>query len=225
VDGVILCGTILPSSVIRAFAERVPLVVLGRAVAGVDVVASDNRLGARLAVEHLIGLGHRRIAHIDGGRGAGAAARRSTYAAVMREHGLAREVQVVPGNYTEQAGEAAARVLLAQHQPPTAIFAANDLCASGVLQVAYEKGISIPKDLSLVGFDDSWLARAAYISLTTIAHLPREKTASAAVDLLLDQVDGRPGGPRRLLFAPSLVIRRSTAPVQSGIGIIASSSS
>src|SRR5438105_11803716 len=133
VDGVILVSPVLgPASVARA-AAATPVVVVGRTLraSGADYVMTDEAHGAHLAVAHLVELGHRRIVHVDGGTGAGSHPRRSGYERAMRERGL--PPWVVPGEFTEVAGAYAVEQLLAQGELPTAIFAANDLVAAGVM--------------------------------------------------------------------------------------------
>ena len=135
VDAIVLIGTQMPSSQIHAYARLIPTVVVGRRIRGVDSVTIDDQTGARLVTEHLISLGHRNVAHIDGGAGAGAAARRRAYADTMRAHGLQQHIQICSGEYTEEAGRSGFERLWSQSRP-TAIFAANDLCALGVLSGA-----------------------------------------------------------------------------------------
>lgn len=132
VDGLALLGSQLPNGDIQQLARETPTVIAGRRVDGVDSVTVDDARGAALATEHLIALGHRRIAHVDGGNGAGAALRREQFLATMREHRLTRQALVVSGDYTESAGHEAALHLLSTRRPPSAVFAANDLSALGV---------------------------------------------------------------------------------------------
>ena len=105
-DGLILVSPRLPAADIAAAAQHSPLIVLGRMMrqSTLDWVMTDEGIGARLAVEHLVGLGHERIVHIDGGSGAGAAPRRNGYLRAMDEFGLAQEASVVTGEFTEKAG-------------------------------------------------------------------------------------------------------------------------
>ena len=147
VDGIALLGSQLPVEEIQQLAREVPTVVAGRRVDAVDWVAVDDTAGAALATEHLISLGHRRIAHIDGGGGAGAALRREQFLMTMRIHRLARQAMVVDGDYTESVGRSTARELLTSANPPTAIFAANDLSALGVLAATRSLRLSVPRDV------------------------------------------------------------------------------
>ena len=112
VDGIVLAGTRLPAREVQALAATVPVVTVSRRVAGVEAVSVDDRAGAEAAVKHLVTLGHRRVAHIDGGKGPGARLRRRGYEEVMTRSGLAAHLNVVPGDYSEAGGVAGAEGLL-----------------------------------------------------------------------------------------------------------------
>jgi DNA-binding LacI/PurR family transcriptional regulator len=210
VDGVVLVGTHLSSPVVAELSLQVPVIIVGRRMAGVDVVSIDDQLGTRLVVEHLLELGHRDIAHVDGGPQPGSRIRRRSYEETMRKHGLGDHVRVAGGDNSEPGGVAGAKRLLADGNRPTAIFASNDLSAVGVLAAARDHGLAVPDDLSVVGFDNSPLSEFAYVSLTTI-HQPAELGA-AAVDMLIDRITdpSRPTGTR--LFKPELLVRGTTGP-------------
>jgi DNA-binding LacI/PurR family transcriptional regulator len=212
-DGIVLASSVLERGHIEAAARVVPVAVVSRAVrsALVDNVVCDDGRGAELAVEHLAALGHRRIAHIDGGSGAGAVARRGGYHRTMRRLGLAARVRVERGEFTEDAGADAARRLLRDGSPPTAIFAANDLAAVGALSVLQEKGMRVPDDVSLIGFDNTALARLDAVSLTTIDQ-PRFEMGRLTMLTLIERIRGRREAARHVL-QPELVVRSSTGPV------------
>jgi DNA-binding LacI/PurR family transcriptional regulator len=212
-DGVIMLGPRLDAATLGRAGREVPLALVGSVhrLPGVDSVADDDLLGARLAVEHLAGLGHRRIAHVDGGQGAGAAERRSGYAGTMRRLGLESEVLVARGDFTEEGGYEGGSRLLRADRPPTAIFASNDMAAIGVLEAADEAGLLVPRDLSLVGYDNNALAALRHIALTTV-HQPRREIGEMAMRALLRRVE-RPGSrARRAVLQPHLVVRSTTAP-------------
>jgi DNA-binding LacI/PurR family transcriptional regulator len=157
-----------------------------------------------------VALGHRRIAHIDGGSGAGAAERWSGYERAMRRHLLGEYIRRVSGNYSEQGGAAAVDRLLSNGPVPTAIFAANDLSALGALGALERHGLDVPDDVSLVGYDNTSLARLTHIDLTTIDQ-PRREIGMAAADLLLERINAARREPRRIVLTPTLVVGRTTA--------------
>jgi DNA-binding LacI/PurR family transcriptional regulator len=210
-DGLILVSPRLTSAVIADAVRGLPTVVVGRRVrsAAIDCVTSDDAFGAQLAVRHLVELGHERIAHVDGGAGAGSAPRRAGYLRAMREAGLKRHAKVVAGEFTEAAGERAAEHLLSRRELPTAVFAANDLVALGVIDGLEQGGVSIPGDVSVVGYDNTFVAALNHIRLTTIDQ-PRQEMGQEALQLLLERVDGRTKRATRL-HVPALVQRATTA--------------
>lgn len=213
VDGLILAGPQLAAARIKAASTTSPVVLLSRALRAdaIDTVNNDERLGADLVVSHLAALGHRRIAHIDGGKGAGAAQRRAGYEKSMAKHGLEAEVRVVPGNFTDTSGAAGVGALLESGRRPTAVFAANDLMAVGARGHAEQLGFRVPQDLSIVGYDNSALADINHLSLTTI-NQPRAAMGRAAARLLFQRLDGKRTAPVREVVTPTLIERSSTAP-------------
>jgi DNA-binding LacI/PurR family transcriptional regulator len=210
-DGLILLSPELDAREITDAATATPVVAVSRRVddARVDCVVIEEEAGARLAVEHLAGLGHRSIAHVDGGDGPGAAARRRGYLAAMAERGLRGEARVVPGAFTEQAGVAAAERLVAEGPLPTAVFAANDLVAAGTLGGLGQAGVRVPHDVSVMGFDNTFLARLHHMSLSTIDQ-PRRAMGGLAAELLVERLEGRTAPAVRVL-PTTVVARGSTA--------------
>jgi len=211
-DGLILVSPRLAGPQIGADVGSVPCVVIGRRLRNrnIDAVLTDEALGAHLAVRHLVALGHEHIAHIDGGRGAGAAPRRSGYLKAMAEAGLARRARIVHGEFTEAAGASAAAELLGGDRLPTAIFAANDLVAIGVIDRLDQHGVQVPRDVSVIGFDNTFVAALSHIRLTTIDQ-PRHEMGREALQLVLERADGRTTGALRL-HVPELVRRSTTGP-------------
>jgi DNA-binding LacI/PurR family transcriptional regulator len=211
-DGLILVSPRLKGPRIAADVGTVPCVIVGRRLrnAGIDYVLTDDALGAELAVRHLVELGHEDIAHVDGGSGAGAAPRRAGYLKAMEQAGLARRARVLRGEFEEHAGAAAANDLLRSGELPTAIFAANDLVAIGLIDRLDRDGVRVPEDVSVVGFDNTFVAALSHVKLTTIDQ-PRHEMGREALQLVLERADGRTKGATRL-HVPELVRRSTTGP-------------
>jgi DNA-binding LacI/PurR family transcriptional regulator len=212
-DGVVLVGPRLPTREIVAVAEATPVVVVARSIRSprVDSITNDERTGARLVVGHLVELGHRLIAHVDGGKGAGAGARRAGYRQAMREHGLERYERVIAGDYTDIAGVRAASRLLDSGTLPTAVFAANDFVAAGLIDRLEEAGLRVPADLSVVGCDNTYLAALHHMSLTTI-NQPRPDMGRRAMEVLVERMEHGRTAPVHARVTPALVVRDSTGP-------------
>jgi DNA-binding LacI/PurR family transcriptional regulator len=207
-EALLLVGPQVPAAELAAIAERLPVVALARRIRhrAVDVIRSDDHEGSRMAVDHLVSLGHTRIAHIDGGRELAAEERRRGYRAAMAAHGLTP--RVVTGGITEEDGARAAGELLADR--PTGITVFSDLCAAGALDVLVRAGVAVPEDVSMVGYDNSSVARLAHINLTTVAQ-DTDTMATLSVARAVDRVDGTPVAHREIVIAPHLVVRGTTA--------------
>jgi len=216
-EAMILLGPDSPAGYLAELAGRCPVVVVARAVngRGVDVVRTADDEGLQQAVDHLVALGHRRIAHIDGGRAPGAAQRRRGYRQAMHRHGLDTDILIVPGGLGEEDGAEAARQLLATVPSPTAVAVFNDRSATGLLDVFRNAGLSVPQDISVVGFDDSRLARLSHVDLTTVAQ-DAGRMATLAVARAIDRLDGTPTGGREIVIPPRLIVRGTTAALPPG---------
>ena len=211
-EALILLGPQAPAAQLARLAAQLPVICIARrlppSVSGVEVVRTADDDGAGLAVDHLVALGHREIVHIDGGRAPGAADRRRGYRTAMRRHGLS--ARVLPGGLSEEDGAAAAGALLTSLPRPTAVLAFNDQCATGVLDVFLRAGVAVPGQISVVGFDDSHLARLAHINLTSVGQdIPR--LADLAVVRALARLDGQHAPGPETVIAPHLVVRGTTA--------------
>jgi DNA-binding LacI/PurR family transcriptional regulator len=214
-EALVLLGPVAPAAQLAALGRQLPVVVVGRRVdgGGVDVVRSADAAGVGRAVDHLVGLGHRAIAYVDGGRGTIAGDRRRGYGTAMRRHGLAELVRVVPGDHTEAAGTRAARELLAGGEGglPTAVVTYNDHCALGLLDELSRAGVQVPGRVSVVGYDDSTLSRLAHVHLTTVSQDARGQ-AEHAVAAAVERLDGGRTTPREVVLPPRLVVRGTTGP-------------
>jgi LacI family transcriptional regulator len=217
VEGLILIAPTLPYTALNTLGQSIPTVLIGRHGGGrhFDSVMDDDAAGAGLAVEHLAGLGHRRISHITMPTGRlrrpsvlPQTAREDGYVAAMRDHAL--EPDVITTDFTEEGGYAGALTALRRREPATAIFAGTDTVALGVLRAAHELGLRVPQDLSVVGADNIPVSALPQISLTTID--PAGKlNGSTSARLLRERIDGRLN-PVTYAIAPSLVVRGTTAP-------------
>jgi len=190
-----------------------PIVVVGRRLPATSLVvvrAADSR-GIAAAVDHLAALGHRRIVHATGGSGSIRADRRDGYLRAMRRHGLGESVSIIDGDFTEKAGMAAAEHLLAERALPTAVVAANDRIAIGLLDALRRAGVDVPGDVSITGYDDSPLARLSHIDLTSVSQEPREQ-ANRAVAAVVERLDGGRTDAVSSVLQPRLVVRDTTAP-------------
>jgi DNA-binding LacI/PurR family transcriptional regulator len=212
-DGVVMAGPVLATRKIAHVAASVPVVVVARHSRSPahDSITNDDRMGAGLAVDHLVALGHRHIAHVDGGTGAGAPQRLAGFLDAMGRHGLESSATVVPASFTEEGGREGVTALLRQRDGVTGIFVGNDLAAVGALDALHQRGLRVPQDVSLVGYDNIALAGLGHINLTTIDQ-PRREMGVTAVRLLLERREEDRRTARHLVVPPSLVVRGSTGP-------------
>ena len=200
-----------PDRAMPVLAGRLPIVTVGWQTRdpAVDVVRTSDDEGMRLAVDHLADLGHRRILHVDGGTGPVSASRRRGYRAAMRRRGLGEEVRVVRGGISQEDGSAAARLLLTENSLPAAVIAYNDDVAAGLIESLGGAGVSIPDKVSVVGWDDSSLARLPHINLTTIRQ-DADVMTRLAVERSVARIHDDPVTDREQVLPPRLVVRGST---------------
>jgi LacI family transcriptional regulator len=220
VDGLIVVAPWFEVQWLEDIAKELPVVAvaLHGSPTNFDTVVDDDRLGARLVVDHLVSLGHRRIVHttmpdadLRGPFALSHTARREGFEQAMRRHGL--EPEVIETYYSEEGGHRAATLALDSPTPPTAIFAGADIAAFGVLRAAEERGLRVPEDLSVAGYDNIYASTIGRVSLTTIDQ-SGQLTGAASARLILERFNGR-SKQKQYVVAPRLVERRTTGPVPS----------
>lgn len=196
----------------------IPMVLLDREIDEVncDLVETAHLQGGLMATEHLIGLGHRRIACLSGPANLNSSAQRiEGWRSALAKAGLAASPELLwHSDFTSQGGFNTMQAILASPLAPTAVFVCNDLMSIGALSAAHQAGIQIPQQMSLIGFDDIELAQFASPALTTIAQ-PKQRIGIAAVDMLLERIQGGRIQARQLILLPELIVRNSTAVVRA----------
>ncbi|HYM50490.1 MAG TPA: LacI family DNA-binding transcriptional regulator [Candidatus Limnocylindrales bacterium] len=214
VDGIILASTYLKDPSVRWLRrERLPYALVNRYSDEAEdpFVGSDDLLGGRLATEHLLSLGHRRIAHLCGQAAVSTGVlRRRGYLAAMAAAGIDADPRlIVESGFTEEGGIRATERLLAQPEPPSAIFAVTDMTAVGACTTIRRWGLRIPEDVAIVGYNDIPLSSRLLPGLTTV-RVPIHEVGTVAATLLIEQIEGRVASRRRVVFNPELVVRGST---------------
>lgn len=216
-DGIILLTGLAPSAYAHGKRPLPPLVTVLERLQGHDapVVRIDHRLGASEATRHLIDLGHRRIAHIAGSKRAASTAHRvAGYKDALAAASIPFSEELVqPGDFSMDSGVVAMERLLALESPPTAVFAGNDEMAFGAMTAAHRHGLTVPHDLSMVGFDDQKTA-AFYIPALTTVNIPRHELGRRAAQELMDRFGGRDSA-HEIVLPTRLVVRESTAEPRS----------
>ncbi|MDP9433992.1 MAG: LacI family transcriptional regulator [Actinomycetota bacterium] len=212
VDGLVLGDARLDAGFVDELAERrVPFVLVSRRHGAHASVTCDDVLGGRLAAEHLLGLGHRRLAVVAGEPYASTGVDRTQgFLAVCREQGVPVPAdRVVPSRFDVAGGQTGMERLLAGAQPPTAVFVVNDFTAIGAMGALRDAGLRPGRDVAVVGFNDVTLAAALPIPLTSVRS-PLRAMGAIAVDTLLARLAGQPVQSVRL--PPELVVRASSDP-------------
>lgn len=217
VDGIIFVAAGKSADQVRSLQEqKLPVVVVDRAIEDIsaDTVAADHTKGGLLATRHLIELGHKRIACIMGPSILEPAAQRMYgYRKAMQDAGLpVMDEWIVRSNFRYDGGREAAIKLLSLPEPPTAIFASNDMMAIGAIGAAKDLGMMIPDDLSIVGFDDILLSAIFNPGLTTVTQ-PKYEIGVLATNMLLDRIENPQIPVRREVLDTDLIVRASTAPL------------
>jgi DNA-binding LacI/PurR family transcriptional regulator len=212
VDGLVLIAPQAAEAMafVRALPTDVPVVAVENALPNVTSVSVDQELGARLLTEHLLSLGHETVHHVRGPSDwSEANGRVQGWLAALEENGRTAPREL-PGDWSARSGYLAGQKL-ARDGLVTAVFAANDSMALGVLRALHEAGARVPEDVSVVGFDD--IPEAAFMTppLTTVSQ-PFRAVGRRSIEILLDEIEGGDGRGASSVIPPELVIRNSTAP-------------
>ncbi|MGE5551846.1 MAG: LacI family DNA-binding transcriptional regulator [Bacteroidota bacterium] len=217
VDGIIF-ASIRPKMIDPAELDRhgIPWVLAGLSLPGIDrdCVVVDNVLGAYQATQHLLRLGHRRIGHISGPLGESVSADRlQGFKMALANYGLSSDdLPIVEADHKQAGGYTATLKMLDCRPPVTAVFVGNDAMAIGTLEAAYDRGLQVPKDLAVVGFDDIAIASLHTIQLTTVAQ-PKTEIGAVATRMLLDKIErvGAEAGCThpKVVLTPKLQVRRT----------------
>jgi len=212
VDGLLVA---LPRSLEPYEHGQLPVVVIEplTAASTLPAISAENYLSSRKAIEHLLLLGHRRIGFIGGNPALRSSQLRlQGYLDALSAAGIASDPELIrPGDFSQRRGFAAAEELLDLPEPPSAIFAANDVSAFGAYDAIKHRGLRIPEDLSVVGFDDIFQAAQVFPPLTTV-HQPTFEMGATGTRLLLSMIQGLEPAVWQLELPTELVIRDSTAP-------------
>lgn len=220
VDGVIFISAGGNSDTVRTLLDnKIPVVIADRELQGVetDIVLVDNHWGGYIATKHLIELGHQRIGCITGPSGLTPSSQRiEGYIEALREASLNLPPEYIQtGNFQFDSGVIAMQRLLALPQPPTAVFACNDMMAFGAIQAARDQHVRIPDDISVVGFDNISLAATMFPALTTVDQglvLIAERVTELLIKRIsLQNKDGMDDKPVKVNLSPQLIVRQSTA--------------
>ncbi len=214
IDGMIVASASLrDSSVLWLREHGIPHVLVNRYSDQKDYfVGTDDKLGARLATEHLLSLGHRRIAHLAGPRRYSTAVnRRRGYEEALKAASIEPDPALIIETGFVGAGVTATHRLLEGRKRPTAVVAVNDVAAVGAYDAAEKLGLRIPADLAITGYNDIPLAARLRPGLTTI-HVPAQEFGRTAARMLLEQMTNGHREPKRVVMPPELIVRGSTDP-------------
>jgi DNA-binding LacI/PurR family transcriptional regulator len=220
VDGLLLIATLTDSDIVGSLTEAgIPFVLINNTVADprVSSVDIDNTDAVRRVVEYLVSLGHRRIGHVGGQENSPSTPpRRAGYLRGLAENGLPLQSElIVEGEYTQDWGYEGMWKLLTLPDPPTAVFAGGDGIALGIYRACAEAGVSIPSEMSVVGFDNAPFVQHLNPGLTTVHH-PLIEIGAQATTVLLNALDGEssdnPRSAEQIVLPTELIVRESTAP-------------
>jgi DNA-binding LacI/PurR family transcriptional regulator len=209
VEVVVAAGLLLSDEDLASYRRLLHLVSVARRVPGGDNVVSNNELGAKLAVSHLLELGHRQILHLAAPTSDGYRGRRRGYSRVMKAAGL--QPQIVVSDYSRTDAARVIGPILDSTDRPTAVFAHNDQTALGVLDALHSRRIRVPDEMSVIGYDNTSASRPPGIALTTV-DLHGEELGRRAAEIALARMAHPDAPPMDQNFKPTLVIRGTTAP-------------
>jgi LacI family transcriptional regulator len=212
IDGLIITSAHSTANLNEYLRENCPIVLVNRDPfpGRFDFVGIDNISSARMAVNHLIKLGHQRIAFIEGEPESPASfGRYEGYKKALQEAGFSLQENYVKMGYLKYEGGYRAMIsFLKEPSPPTAVFCANDMMALGAIDACKEKGVKVPQNIAVVGFDDMWIASLKTVQLTTVRQ-PRYQMGAKAVDFMIERIQGERGEIKRVMLPTKLVIRQT----------------
>lgn len=212
VSGIILASSIPHEPIVEQIQQKLPMVLLSRMMnqPEYNYVACDDVAGSRVVIDHFVKHGHRRIAYIGGPIEMSTSwLRFQGYRQALKSHGLPYRKSLCHfGTFESQTGQHFAKVLLRQKRPPTAVFAANDLIALGVMEAVANLGLSVPKNLALIGYDNIPAAALPQIQLTTVEQ-PLRAMGACAAKILIDEMNQPHAGVIQKNLNPKLIVRKS----------------
>lgn len=213
IEALIVLTTNSEDEFIDGLPPHIPFLLLGgpRASMQHDAVRVLNSDGVSLAINHLAELGHRNISYVGSTSEPNAAERVTAYRELMTQASLAPFIDVIPSTFSEEGGYTAARALLDRDTLPTALICGNARCAFGVLETLVREGVGVPHDISLVGFDDSTIARLPFVNLTTVK-VDATRMAEHAISVIRERLRSPQHESATRIITPTLVVRQSTAP-------------
>lgn len=221
VDGVVCSALRTSAEELRIASKNAPIILLGHSPLPLakefDVITTDEEDGASKILDHLTELGHKKIYHISGGLDEGPAQRSRAFLKEVKKRGLTDTAKVFEGSWSEDAGYLKTSEILREKNLPTAIYAANDLIAMGVLARLREAGLRVPEDISVLGCDDSTIAHLRITGLTSLKE-PLFLMGRTGFELLINRIENRNKKfePKKVKIKPELVVRSSTGPRKKG---------
>jgi DNA-binding LacI/PurR family transcriptional regulator len=221
VDGLIASALRMDAVELKKLIRNYPIVLIGHPNPSLldkfDVISTDESSAAHQIVTHLVEFGHKNIAHITGGTEPGPLLRKKSFLTEMKRQGLATNATIYEGIWSQDAGYAATSEILKQKILPSAIYAANDTIAMGVLARLQEAQINVPGDISVVGYDNSNTAQLKIANLTSVQE-PLFIAGRTGFELLINRIENKstPFKPKLIKIKPELIVRASTGPRRKG---------